>query len=163
MSLTQPPAPVAADRLGDALWFLNDLAWIHLGGGQIGGRVSIVEFLCPAGEMPPLQRHDREDKLFYVVEGHLALHRPGQRTDAGTGGTLVVERGIAHAYEVLGDDPARFLIVTTPSGFEDFVAEISRHAEELSLPEPSEPDPATMAAVGERHGIALLGPPGTLP
>ena len=93
----------------------------------------------------------------------MALHQPGQRTEAAGGEALFAARGIAHTYEVLGDAPARFLVVATPSGFENFVAEIARRAEELVLPEPSEPDPGRMAAVAQRYGITLLGPPGTLP
>jgi hypothetical protein len=98
-----------------------------------------------------------------VVDGRLALHQPGRRTEAERGAALFAERGVAHAYEVLGDTPARFLVVATPAGFEEFVAQIVRRADGLRLPEPSEPDPETMAAVAQRYGIELLGPPGTLP
>lgn len=153
----------AKTAAAEALWFMNDLARIHLGGSKVDGRVSIVEFLSPAGDMPPLHCHEREDELFYVLEGRLAVHQPGQRTEAEAGQALFAARGIPHAYEVLGDAPARFLVVATPAGFEDFVAEIARPAEKLTLPEPSEPDPARMAAIAERYGITLMGPPGTLP
>lgn len=150
-------------RTTDALWFMNDLARIHLRGEQVGDRVSIVEFMAAAGDMPPLHRHDREDELFYVVEGRLALHQPGRRMEGEAGSALFAERGVAHAYEVLGGKPARFLVVATPAGFEDFVAEVARRAEELRLPEPADPDPEKMATVARRYGIELLGPPGTLP
>jgi quercetin dioxygenase-like cupin family protein len=147
----------------DALWFMNDLARIHLRGKQVANRVSIVEFTSPPGTMPPLHRHDREDELFYVVEGRLALHQPGTRTEGESGSALFAPRGIAHAYEVLGDIPARFLVVATPAGFEDFVTEIARRADGLRLPDPSEPDPERMAAVAACYGIELLGPPGAIP
>ena len=151
------------DPAVDALWFMNDLARIHLRGGQAGGRVSIVEFTSPPGTMPPLHRHTREDELFYVVEGRLALHQPGSRREGEAGSALWAERGIPHAFEVLGDAPARYLVVATPAGFEDFVADIARRADGLRLPEPSEPDAERMAAVASRYGIELLGPPGTMP
>ena len=153
----------AAGRTTDALWFLNDLARIHLRGAAVAHRVSVVEFTSPPGDMPPLHRHQREDELFYVVDGRLALHQPGRRAEAETGGALFAERGVAHAYEVLGDAPARFLVIATPAGFEEFVAEVARQADAPRLPHPSEPDPERMAAVAHRYGIALLGPPGTLP
>jgi quercetin dioxygenase-like cupin family protein len=152
-----------ASRTTGALWFMNDLARIHLHGDRVDGRVSIVEFVSPPGDMPPLHRHAREDELFYVVAGRLALHQPGRRTEGESGAALFAERGVAHAYEVLGQDPARFLVVATPAGFEKFVGEIARRADELRLPDPSEPDPERMAAVARRYGIDLLGPPGTLP
>lgn len=147
----------------DAIWFMNDLARIALHGDQVGGRFSIVDFTAPPGDMPPLHRHDREDELFYVVDGRLAVHQPGRRAEGEVGSALFAERGVPHAYEVLGDQPARFLVVATPAGFEDFVAEVARRAEALRLPDPSEPDPEKMAAVARRYGIELLGPPGTLP
>jgi quercetin dioxygenase-like cupin family protein len=147
----------------DAIWFMNDLARIHLAGDKVGSRVSIVEFTAPPGDMPPLHRHDREDELFYVVEGRLAVHQPGRRLEGEVGSAMFAERGVPHAYEVLGDEPARFLVVATPAGFEEFVAEVARGADALCLPEPSEPDPEKMAAVSRRYGIELLGPPGTLP
>ena len=153
----------SAGEVAGALWFLNDLARIHLRGDQVDGRVSIVDFTSPPGDMPPLHRHEHEDELFYVVSGRLALHQPGRRVEAGAGEALFAKRGVAHAYEVLGNEPARYLVVATPAGFDGFVAEIGRRADSLDLPEPSDPDPQRMATVAGRYGIELLGPPGTLP
>lgn len=147
----------------DALWFMNDLARIHVRGEQVGGRLSIVEFIAPPGDMPPLHRHLREDELFYVVDGRMAVHQPRLRQEGERGSAMFAERGVPHAYEVLGDAPATFLVIATPAGFEDFVTEVARAAENLHLPDPSEPDPEKMAAVALRYGIELLGPPGTLP
>lgn len=149
--------------VADALWFINDLARIHLSGEQVDGRVSIVEFTAPAGDMPPLHRHTREDELFYVVEGRLTIHQPGHRVEAERGEAVFAARGIAHAYQVWDDGPARFLVLATPAGFERFVQEVGRPAGALRLPEPSGPDPEKMAAIAARYGIELLGPPGTLP
>ena len=148
---------------GDAVWFMNDLARIVLSGKQVGDRLAIVDFMAPPGDMPPLHRHDREDELFYIVEGRLSVHQPGRRVEGERGSAMFAERGVPHAYEVLGGEPARFLVIATPAGFEDFVAEVARRAEELRLPDPSEPDPEKIAAVARRYGIELLGPPGALP
>ena len=147
----------------DALWFMNDLARIHLTGERVEGRFSVVEFTAPAGDMPPLHRHDRDHELFYVLEGHLTLHQPGRRVEAEAGNAVFGERGVAHTYQVSDDGPARFLVIASPAGFESFVAEVARPAERLRLPEPSAPDPEKLAAIAARYGIVLLGPPGTLP
>src|ERR671918_780233 len=77
-----------AGQAADAVWFLNDVARIHLSGLVVGGRVSIVDFISPPGDMPPLHRHQREDELFYVVSGRLALHQPGRRVEAEAGAAL---------------------------------------------------------------------------
>lgn len=147
----------------DWLWFINDLARIHLSGATVGGRLAVVDFTAPPGDMPPLHLHRREDELFYVVEGRVTIHQPGRRTTLEVGEAALAERDVPHAYEVSHDGPARFLVIATPAGFDEFVAEISRRADAVRLPEPSQPDPEKMAAVSQRYGIELLGPPGTLP
>ncbi len=58
-----------------------------------------------------------------------------------------------HAYRV-GDAPARWVVLSAPSGFERFVASVA------SLPAP---EPRVLAEIGAEHGIEILGPPGTLP
>ena len=66
---------------------------------------------------------------------------------------MVAPRGVPHAYRV-GDRPARWLVISKPSGFERFVAEVAEGAIA---------DPATLAETATRYDIELLGPPGTLP
>jgi quercetin dioxygenase-like cupin family protein len=145
------------------MWFLNDLARVQLSGREVDYRVAIVDFMSPPGDMPPLHLHDREDELFYVITGRLALHQPGRRQEAGAGEALFAQRGIPHTFEVLGDEPAQYLVIATPAGFEEFVTEVARPAEWQGLPGTGELDPQHIAAVAARYGITLLGPPGTLP
>jgi hypothetical protein len=73
--------------------------------------------------------------------------------------------GVPQTHRVTSSEPARVLAVTTPAGFERFVAEAGRPAESLTLPPPedSPPDLQRLAAIGAEHGIELLGPPGMLP
>lgn len=152
-----------ADPTAQAFWFLDDLARIHLGAAAGDGHASLVEFWSPPGDMPPLHRHRREGELFYVLSGRLALHQPGRRVEITAGGSHFLECGVPHAYEVLGPDIARFLVLATPAGFDAFVAEVGREAARPGLPDPSEPDPGALAEVAARYGIELLGPPGTIP
>lgn len=58
-----------------------------------------------------------------------------------------------HVYRV-GDAPARFLVVSTPSGFEQFVRDVAAL---------DEPTPDALDAAGAKQEIEILGPPGTLP
>lgn len=146
-----------------AVWFLNDLVRVHLARSEGEGNASMVEFWSPAGDMPPLHRHWEVDELVYVIEGRLAFHQPDRRIEAGPGESRFLERGVPHTYEVLGGEPARFLMITVPGGFDEFVTAVAREATQPQLPEASEPDPAAMARAAERYGIELLGPPGTLP
>lgn len=122
-----------------------------LASGEGLGLVDMIE--VPAGHMPPLHVHRNEDEGFYVLEGEVALLLPGRQIDLGPGDFALAPRGIPHAYRV-GDAPARWLVTSTPGGFERFVADVAA-AEEVT--------PEALGAIGATHGIEILGPPGVTP
>jgi quercetin dioxygenase-like cupin family protein len=119
-----------------------------------GGDLGLVDMLeIPAGDMPPLHLHHREDEGFYVIAGRMTLHLPGRAIELGPGEFALAPRGVPHTYRV-GDAPAHVLVTSTPSGFERFVGAVAT-LEEL--------DPAALTAVAGDHDIEILGPPGMLP
>jgi quercetin dioxygenase-like cupin family protein len=115
------------------------------------GLVDMVE--VPAGQMPPLHVHHREDEGFYVMAGEVTLFMPGDQVTLAAGDFFLAPRGVPHSYRV-GDAPARWLIISTPGGFERFVADVAALGEL---------DPERMTAVAAEHDIEILGPPGRLP
>ena len=134
--------------------FLGSRARILASGDETAGALGLVDMVeVAAGDMPPLHVHHREDEGFHVLEGSVSLHLPGRRIDLGPGDFAVAPRGVPHAYRV-GDGPARWLVTSTPAGFERFVAAVA------SL---GAADPAALTAVAAEHGIEILGPPGMLP
>jgi Cupin domain len=67
-------------------------------------------------------------------------------------GTFVFgPRGIAHGFKVVGDTPARMLLLCTPGGFEQFVVD-------LSEPAPAPPDMAKLVTVAAKYKIDIHGP-----
>jgi hypothetical protein len=72
---------------------------------------------------------------------------------------------VPHWFQVAADAPLRCLQLTSPARFERYAADVGQPAPERLLPPPGRgaPDPARVAAAGERFGIRLLGPPPTLP
>jgi hypothetical protein len=72
---------------------------------------------------------------------------------------------VPHTHKVTSADPVRFVEVNSPAGYERFVAAVGEPTTDFTLPPPSEkpPDPTSLAALAAKHGIELLGPPGTLP
>ena len=134
--------------------FLGSSARLLATGEETGGAFGLVDMVeVPAGHMPPLHVHHNEDEGFYVLAGRVSLYLPGRRIDAQPGDFVLAPRGVPHAYRV-GDAPARWLVTSTPSGFERFVAAVGQ-LDEL--------DPATLTAVAAEHDIEILGPPGMLP
>ncbi|MGW0736681.1 quercetin 2,3-dioxygenase [Streptomyces sp. NPDC002851] len=159
MSRTAPVRPyVLRETEGDSLWFLGSLVTMKAAGAQTRDRLTIAEFLNPAGFAPPLHRHLEEDELFYVLSGAVEFHCAGDTFSAGPGDFVHLPVGLPHTF-LVGDAPLRALQITTPSGFEHFVAEAGEPAAERRLPDPAPPDPAALGHAAARHGIEILGPP----
>jgi quercetin dioxygenase-like cupin family protein len=132
-------------------------------GDDSGGQVAVVESVGRRGDMPPLHVHRREDETFCVLEGELSLHQPGRSLTIGAGEAAFASRGVAHSYRV-ESETARWLVIATPAGFDDFVREVGEPAPEETLPpEGRQHDPGLLAEIAARYDIELLGPPGTLP
>jgi mannose-6-phosphate isomerase-like protein (cupin superfamily) len=144
----------ATDAPSEELEFLGSRARILADDDATGGRFGLVDAIeVPAGHMPPLHVHHAQDEGFYVLDGAVALFLPGRSVACGPGDFVLAPRGVPHAYRV-GDRPARWLIISSPAGFERFVAEVAAL---------DEVDPEALAALAAAHEIEILGPPGTLP
>lgn len=144
------------------IWFLNELATIHLTGEQTGGRFSLVETMHPPGSQPPLHVHREDDEGFYVLEGQVTLWVGEDRHDLEPGQFILTPHGVPHTYRV-GDDGARMLVTSSTADFDRFVTDVGVPAAENRLPDPTTPDPQRLAAIAADHDIDILGPPGALP
>jgi mannose-6-phosphate isomerase-like protein (cupin superfamily) len=147
----------------EPIWFIDNLARVLVDGGASGGTAAVVELEGRRGDMPPLHIHRREDEIFYVLEGKLSLHLPEGSVEVGPGQAAFARRDVAHVYRV-ESETARWLGITTPAGFDEFVREVGEPALEETLPpEGRVHDSARLGEIAARYGIELLGPPGTLP
>lgn len=75
---------------------------------------AIIEFVTRKGEEPGDHVHETEDEMFFVLEGRLRFTCDGKRFDAAPGSFVFLPRGLAHNYEIQGDDAARLLVITAP-------------------------------------------------
>ncbi|MGE5133581.1 MAG: cupin domain-containing protein [Gemmatimonadota bacterium] len=144
---------------GESLWFLGNLVTLKAAGAQTRGRLTVAEFLNPAGFAPPLHRHLEEDVMFYVLSGSAEFRCDGQAFQAGPGDFVLLPVGLPHTFLVGAQEPLRVLQITTPSGFEDFAAAAGEPAREHRLPDPGPVDPAALGHAAAQHAIELLGPP----
>ena len=115
------------------------------------GAFGLIENLMPPGFASPYHTHHLEDEAFYVLEGEMAFVCDGNWTIAGPGTYVFGPRNIPHGFKVLGDAPARMLLLCTPGGFDQFVAEMSE-------PTPAPPDMAKLMAVAAKYRVDILGP-----
>jgi hypothetical protein len=112
------------------------------------------------GHASPVHVHDRDDETFFVLDGELRVLVGEEEHAAGPGTVAVLPRRLRHAY-VVTSATARFLTLHTPSGFEQFAAEVGQPAQALTLPPgpAGPPDLAALTRAAARHGITILAPP----
>jgi quercetin dioxygenase-like cupin family protein len=155
-------APIALRHdEGEALWSFGVLATIKASAETTDGRVAVIQHLAPRGAGSPVHVHHREDEWFYVMNGELTFLVGGEKIVAGAGGFVYGPREIPPTFMVTSPQ-ARFLLVTEPAGFEDFMRAVGQPAETRTLPpavtEP--PDMNAIVAAAAEYGIEILGPPG---
>lgn len=85
------------------------------------GSLMLIESHTRGGA--PLHIHSREDECFYVIDGTITVRCGEEVFEAGPRSFVFLPRGIPHAWDVSGEDVATVLIITVPSGFEDFLWE----------------------------------------
>ena len=144
-----PDAGERFDIIGGGVRVLID-------GASSGGRCCMFECPVPPGGGPPLHRHEREDELFYVLEGRFKFSVDGHVFVAETGAFACAPRGSVHAFHNLGNSTGRLLVTCTPAGLEvPFRA--------VRVPAAGSAAPAlTMEQItGEfaRAGVTIVGPP----
>jgi quercetin dioxygenase-like cupin family protein len=155
-------APIALQPgAGETRWFLGALGTIKAAAETTNGQTAVLEFRWPQGGGSPLHVHHNEDEWFYVIDGELTLWVGGEVVVAPAGSFVYGPRDIPHTFLVTSTE-ARFLMVTEPAPFADFVRALSEPAQTLTLPPASvqPPDPEHMTAVAAEYGIEILGPPG---
>lgn len=145
------------------LWFIENLAYVHLDCDDTGGAYHLGEVVGRRGDMPPLHVHHRDDETFYMLEGELTLFLGDQQLTLPAGQAALAPREVPHVYRV-ESEVARWLVITSPAGFEEFVRAIAEPADHDELPpEGRRVDPQAIAQAAAVVGIEVLGPPGTLP
>ena len=68
----------------------------------------------------PLHVHEREDELFYVLEGEHVYQVGDEEFRIGPGGVAFGPRGVPHAQRRVVPGEGRMLELTTPGGFDGF-------------------------------------------
>lgn len=113
-----------------------------------GGAFGLVEQDLPAGQLgSPVHTHEREDEYSYVLSGRLSAQIGDEVTEAGPGELVVKPRGIPHAFWNAGTQPARWLELICPAGFEDYFFELA-----VSF---NARDQQAMGEIRDRYGLDL--------
>jgi quercetin dioxygenase-like cupin family protein len=121
-------------------------------GAQTDGALTAFENVIAPGDGPPAHVHAAEDESWYVIEGHLRFRLGEALEQAPAGSFVFVPRGVAHAFQNVGDGPARILVLFTPSGMERFFDRFAGLPDGSAVPE-------AFARIGREVGMEVVGPP----
>lgn len=154
---TQTTTLIRGRDEGDATWFFNALMTTKATMAETAGAYSLTEHRVTAASNPPMHVQVDEDEAFYVLDGEIEFEVDGRVVTATPGTFAFVARGAAHRFRVLTDE-ARMLVICSgkPSdNLEDFFHAMGEPATVRTLPQPTAPDEARLAALCARTGIEL--------
>lgn len=117
---------------------------------------SIVESTDPPGSGAPLHVHHGEAEAFYILEGALELTCGAQKVTARSGDFVYTPKDVPHKYVVLGEKPARLLLLFSRPGFETFFAE---GGTPMDRPPAGPPNPDALRQLVEKYNMELLQAP----
>ncbi len=147
---------------GERLWLLGGLYTFKASGDETGDAYTLFQVRGPAGLATPMHRHEHEEEGFYIVDGNVTVFIDGTERQLGPGGFAFVPRGSTHGFR-LDSDEATLLLLISPgnAGHESMFREMGEPADLPEVPAPSSVhvDPGLLAAIAERHGTIIVGPP----
>lgn len=113
----------------------------------------------PSAEGTPLHRHDREEKMYYVIEGQLEVHVGDQITTLKPGGSVLLPRRIPHKVRPIGDAVTRALMVISPPNLVNMLIELDRLNDRVGkrTPIPWAALPPSMTSIPFRKSKQRLG------
>ncbi|MFC3288512.1 cupin domain-containing protein [Paracoccus aerius] len=148
-------APRSYDAMGILFRF-------HAFPGETMGKFCLVEAVVPPGLGAPPNHHAGETEGFYVLGGEIAFTLAGETQRVQAGGFVSVPDGAVHAFQAIGSEPARLLIINAPGHMhEAFFTRTGRPvADTTTAPQPLDgpPDVARILSVAADVGMVIVPP-----
>ena len=140
-----------------SFWLLNNYLTIVADRTTTDGKYDLIEGYFPSGAQTPPHRHTRYSEQLYVLEGEFTVWVGKDKVVLGAGESAFIPMGIPHVVAALSGEPARGLVVASPSGFADIIAATgTQNQDEL-------PDMELFSRISSEFGDEVLGAPGDLP
>ena len=102
-------------------YFDVGLGSVCLTGSDTGGAYCLLEVSLASGMAVPRHRHTREDEVYFVLAGELEATVGEETFVLQPGDTLLASRDVPHELRNSGKSENHFLLVFSPSGFEEFI------------------------------------------
>jgi quercetin dioxygenase-like cupin family protein len=142
------------DHIGRSLYVVGSDISIKISTEDTGGAFAVFEDHTPAQAGPPLHSHRYQDEWWYILKGRYRFQVDGEIILAGPGDTVFAAKGTRHASQNIGSETGVTLTTVVPGGLDVFFAELSE-----AVPRGTEPNPAAVAPIFEKHDLELIGPP----
>jgi len=114
------------------------LGSILLSGEDTGGAYCLLDIRVAPGKGVPRHTHTREDEALFVLSGELEATVGDEVFTLTAGETLIAPRNIPHQLRNSGNVANHYLIMFSPSGFEEFLKATSVPAPDNAVA-PTEP------------------------
>jgi quercetin dioxygenase-like cupin family protein len=102
---------------------VGDTYTILLAGKDTAGRFCLIDMHIPPGGGPPPHRHDFEES-FILLEGEIEATFRGVKSVVRAGETVHIPANAPHGFQNTSSRAARLLCICSPSGQEEFFAEV---------------------------------------
>ena len=126
-------------------YFDVGLGSVCLSGRDTGGAYCLLEVSLAPRMAVPRHTHTREDEVYFVLVGELEV-TVGEKTFLRPGDTLLAPRDIPHQLRNSGNVSNHYLLVFSPSGFEEFIMATAVPAPDNAVA-PTEPPAAAVQNV----------------
>ena len=108
-------------RRSKRFYFDVGLGSVCLSGIDTGGAYCLLEVTLAPGMAVPRHTHTREDEAYFVLAGELEVTIEENTFVLQPGDTLLAPRDIPHELRNSGSTTNHYLLVFSPSGFEEFI------------------------------------------
>ena len=117
------------------------------------GAYNLHEYVVEPGRSARAHRHNRHHENVCMLGGKLVWRLGGRTLTAPAGSFPVISRGVAHGFANEHSEPARMFVLTSPGGYEGFMAGL---AELIEASPTGTPDPARFSALTREYDTEFL-------
>jgi quercetin dioxygenase-like cupin family protein len=139
-----------ADTADQRKWLRTrpgERCFIRVAAADTDGAYSVVEIVSLPGDSTPMHAHQNEDEHLFVLEGTARVARGNETFDTAAGTAVALPRNIPHAWGNATNSVLRMIVMAWPGGVEAI------------LPMMAGGGDIDMKALGEKFGVARVGPP----
>jgi quercetin dioxygenase-like cupin family protein len=125
----------ADDQDRPHIGLVGDTYTILLSGKDTAGRFCLIDMHIPPGGGPPPHRHDFEE-TFILLDGEMEATFRGVQSTVKAGETIHIPANAPHQFHNASGKPVRLFCLCSPSGQEDFFAEVGVSVATRTTPPP---------------------------